>query len=114
PIDRFCPSGRHHPASRQFATVGRGSCRIYSAVPKKWYYLCFQRGHSSTYPMRIAARCLFLMLVVQSQLYAQDFSRSKNPAGIKREIEQRHASTKSLQADFNEEVSSVMFAEPQK
>ncbi len=64
--------------------------------------------------MKIAAHCLFLMLVVQSQLYAQDFSHSKNPTDIKREIEQKHASTKSLQADFNEEVSSVMFAEPQK
>lgn len=57
---------------------------------------------------------IFLLLALCSPVFTQDFPKAKNPTSIKQKIEQKHHSTKTIRADFQEEVSSVMFATTQK
>lgn len=59
----------------------------------------------------------FLILLISTigkLVFAQDFAVAKNSTAIKQKIEQKHRSTSSIRADFQEEVNSVMFTSTQK
>lgn len=57
----------------------------------------------------------FLLCVVLSMVnFAQKYSPISNSATVKKAIQLKHQNTKTLSADFNEEVHSSMFNTPQK
>lgn len=57
---------------------------------------------------------LFLLLVVSTRLYAQEYIKIADPKACKTALEKQHKETKSIQADFTETATSSLLTAAQK